>query len=180
MTRWVIAFLIQFALTIHVYADQSAPADSVSFGVFSLSHELVLPGTPEIIYDALTGDISGWWDHSFVPDPLKFYIEATPGGGFYEIFDDSGDGVLHATVTAAERGKMLRFVGPLGLAGYAINLVCTYNLSAVGEDSTKLQLSVRAAGEIHPGWPDTVKRVWFHFLDDQFKPYIENGKHLKK
>jgi hypothetical protein len=149
------------------------------YGVFSFSHELVLPGAPEVIYDAATGDISGWWDHSFSGSPYKLYIEAKPGGGFYEIFNESGDGVLHATVTAAERGKLLRFVGPLGLAGNAIDVVCTYTFAPVGEDSTKFFLDVHAAGELHPEWPALVERVWLHFMDDQFKPYIENGEHLQ-
>ncbi len=148
-------------------------------GVFSFTHELTLPGTPEVIYDAISGDISGWWDHSFLEQPYKMYIEAKPGGGFYEIFDESGDGVLHATVTAAQRGKLLRFVGPLGLAGYAVELVNTYTFEPVGADSTLLKLEVRASGEIHPDWPDVVKNVWHHFLFEQFKPYVEEKRYLK-
>ena len=66
--------------------DASEPKNPC--GVFSFSHELVLPGTPEVIYDAATGDISGWWDHSFSGNPHKLYIKAKPGGGFYEIFDE--------------------------------------------------------------------------------------------
>lgn len=58
---------------------------------------------------AITGDISGWWDHLFSERPLKFYIDLKPGGGFFEVYDESGDGVKHATVTVAERSKMLRF-----------------------------------------------------------------------
>ena len=54
-------------------------------GSFAIEHTLVLPGTPETLYDALTGDISGWWDHTFSERPAKFYIEAKPGGGFWEI-----------------------------------------------------------------------------------------------
>lgn len=172
-------FLIILIASFYIVAcDESA--DTINYGTFSFSHKLLIPGSPEIIYDAATGDISGWWDHSVSEKPLKLYIEAKPGGGFYEIFNESGDGVLHATVTAAERGKLLRFVGPLGLAGHAIDLVCTYTFTSVGEDSTALKLDVHAAGELDPRWPDVVKKVWLHFLDDQFKPYIETGKHLKK
>ena len=80
------------------------PVPEQKFGVFAIEHKLALPGKPEAIYDAMTGDISGWWDHSFCKNPKKFYIEPKPGGGFWEIFDDSGDDVLHATVIFAERG----------------------------------------------------------------------------
>ncbi|MCK7528497.1 MAG: hypothetical protein MZV64_68495 [Ignavibacteriales bacterium] len=72
---------------------------------FSFDKEVTLPGTPEVIFDAVTGDISGWWDHSFTDNPKEFYIEPVPGGGFWEIFDDEGNGVLHARVIYADRGK---------------------------------------------------------------------------
>ena len=159
-------------------SSEPETAEPVS-GVFSFTNELTLPGTPEVIYDAISGDISGWWDHSFSEQPYKMYIEAKPGGGFYEIFDESGDGVLHATVTAAQRGKLLRFVGPLGLAGYAVELVNTYTFEPVGADSTLLKLEVHASGEIKPGWPDVVKNVWHHFLFEQFKPYVEEKRYLQ-
>jgi len=153
-----------------------APSTNADYGAFSFDLDLTLPGSPEAIYDAISGDISGWWDHTFSGNPHKLYIEPKPGGGFYEIFDESGDGVLHASVTAAERGKLLRFVGPLGLAGNAIDLVCTYTFEAVPPDSTKLNLSVHAAGEMHPDWPKVVEQVWQHFLFDRFKPYVEEGR----
>ena len=173
-------FMLLFSCVLFSAVSFAEKSDSTAYGVFSFTHQLTLPGQPEVIYDAATGDIRAWWDHSFSEKPLKLYIEAKPGGGFYEIFDDSGDGILHATVTAAHRGKMLRFVGPLGLAGYAVELVCTYTFEAIGNDSTRMQLKVRAAGEIHPEWPNIVKKVWLHFLDDRFTPYIENGQYLKE
>jgi hypothetical protein len=144
---------------------------------FSFEHELILPGTTEEIYDAVTGDISGWWDHSFSDNPLKFYIDPKPGGGFYEIFDESGDGVLHATVIYADRGKLLRMDGPLGLSGKAVTLVITYTFEQTDPDSVKLKVTVNGSGEIESGVPDIVKKVWHHFLFDQLKPYIEAGKH---
>jgi len=144
---------------------------------FSFEHELILPGTTEEIYDAVTGDISGWWDHSFSENPLKFYIDPKPGGGFYEIFNESGDGVLHATVIFAERGKMLRMDGPLGLSGQAVKLVMTYTFEKADSKTTKLLLTVNGAGEIKEGTSEIVKSVWHHFLFDQLKPYVESGKH---
>ncbi|MFC2136006.1 SRPBCC domain-containing protein [Bacteroidota bacterium] len=151
----------------------------VKYDVFSFKKEVTLPGTPEVIYDAITGDISGWWDHSFKEKPIKLYIEAKPGGGFWEIFDEEGNGALHATVIYAERGKMLRFEGPLGLSGKAIQLVCTYNFEPVGQDSTKLKLEVHGSGEMDENIPGIVENVWEHFIFERFEPYIDEGKHLK-
>ena len=149
------------------------------YDVFSFDKEVTLPGTPEIIFDAVTGDISGWWDHSMSGHPKKFYIEPFPGGGFYEIFDDAGNGVLHATVIYADRGKLLRFDGPLGLSGKAIQIVTTYQFEPVGTDSTLFKVSVHASGEVDEGIPTIVESVWDHFIFDQLKPYIEEGKHLE-
>lgn len=156
------------------------PADEFVPAGFSFTIERTVPGTPQEIYDALTGDISGWWDHSVSRNPARLYIEPRPGGGFYETFDDSGDGVRHAVVTAAERGVMLRFEGPLGLAGNAIQMVHTYELERVAESSTRLKVSVHAAGEVQEGWPEAVEGVWHHFIDERFVPYVEAGGSLEE
>lgn len=63
-----------------------------SSAVFSFDQRLTLPGSPQEIYDAITGDSGPWWDHSFSEKPYKLYTEAKPGGGLYEIFNENGDG----------------------------------------------------------------------------------------
>lgn len=148
-------------------------------GAFVVERTLELPGTPEVIYDAITGDISGWWDHSFAENPARLYIEAKPGGGFYEIFDESGDGVKHAEVIFAQRGKLLRFEGPLGFSGKALLLVVTYAFEPVGDDATRLTVSAHGAGEMEPGWAEAIDSVWHHFMIERFLPYVEAGKHLE-
>jgi hypothetical protein len=130
------------------------------------------PGDPDFVYDHLTGDISAWWDHSFSERPYKLYIEPRPGGGFYEIFDESGDGARHATVIFARRGEMLRMEGPLGLSGMALTLVCTYTLKPSGDDGTLLTLNVNGSGEFTDETPELVRQVWEHFLWEQFRPHI--------
>ena len=144
-----------------------------------MEQEIVLPGSPAAVYDAVTGDISAWWDHSFSEHPNRLYIVARPGGGFWEIFDADGNGVRHAVVTAADRGKLLRFEGPLGLAGHALHMVTTYTLEPAGSDSTRLKVSVHAAGELQEGWPATVDAVWKHFLVERLQPYLEDGKNQR-
>ena len=170
---WVAgALAVLFALPA---SDAPGRTSDIETGGFQVEHEMTLPGTPEEIYDAITGDVSGWWDHSMSGSPKKFYIEPRPGGGFYEIFNDRGDGVRHATVIYADRGKLLRFEGPLGLSGFAIHMVHTYEFAAEGDDQTRLRLVVRAAGEIQDGWAEAVDQTWHHFLVERFKPYVESG-----
>jgi len=175
----IIQLCILFTCTFSVIA-QNQQNIKPKFDVFSFDKEVTLPGTPENIFDAVTGDISGWWDHHMSEHPKKLFIEPKPGGGFWEIFDDEGNGVLHATVIYADRGKKLRFDGPLGLSGNAIQMVTTYEFEPIGNDSTLFKVSVHAAGEVEEGTPALVEKVWEHFIYEQFKPYIESGKHLKK
>ena len=155
-----------------------AQVEELKTGAFAFEIEVKLLGSTNLIYDAISGDISGWWDHTFSKQPKKFHIETKPGGGFWEIFDEEGNGVKHAEVIYADRGKLLRFDGPLGLSGQAIKVVTTYTFTESGADSTLLKVSVRGSGELAEGTSGIVYKVWKHFILDRFKNYIESGKHL--
>ena len=166
----VAAVVIASGFSEAVYAE----VKSAEKGKFRIEQELILPATPNEVYDAVTGDISAWWDHSFSGHPKKLYVEARPGGGVYEIFDDAGNGALHATVIYADRGKKLRYTGPLGFSGRAIDLVTTYDLAADGA-GTKFHLTVTASGDVDEQLAAAVDGVWHHFLDERLKPYITSG-----
>lgn len=140
---------------------------------FVVEHEVVLPGSPEEIYDIVTGDIKPWWDHHMSETPHSLTIEARPGGSFIEIFDESGDGAVHATVIYAQRGKRLRFVGPLGFSGHPLDLVVTYDLEP-HEKGTLLKVTCAAAGQYEEGWDQAVDQVWHHFIFEALKPYVES------
>ena len=158
-------------------ADVASTITTLSTGAFSFSLSATLPDKPDAVFDALTGDISAWWDHSVSEAPERLYIEARPGGAFWEIFDATGAGVRHAVVTYAKRGERLRFEGPLGLAGHAILLVTTYDLEAVSTESTRLTVTVHGSGEMNEGWPEIVQKTWHHFIVERFVPYVESGQH---
>ena len=180
MPRTRIAALVFTALVVAALALPGTVAGGsreLPTGAFAVTHELTLPGSPGEIFDAVTGDIGDWWDHSFSEQPQRFYIEPRPGGGFWEIFDEAGHGVRHAVVTAADRGKLLRFEGPLGLAGFALHMVTTYTFEAVGTDSTRLKVEARAAGELQDGWAAAVDGVWRHFLFERLQPHVAAGRH---
>lgn len=168
-------FFLSIILLSWISFSALSQENAAKYDVFSFEMQANLPGTTTQIYDAMTGDVSGWWDHSFSEKPYKLYIDAIPGGGFYEIFNAGGDGVKHATVIYSDRGKMLRMDGPLGLSGKAVQMVTTYEFTAAGSDSTTVKLSVHAAGEVGEGIPALVESVWRHFLFDRFKPYVEGG-----
>ena len=148
-------------------------------GGFTVEQDVILAATPSAVYDTVTGDISGWWDHSFSKTPKKLYIEPKPGGGFYESFNDSGDGALHATVIYAERGKKLTFTGPLGLSGKAVDIVTSYELSP-DPAGTRLHLTVNATGQTSEDVAKIVDSVWHHFLIERLQPYIKSGAYLRR
>lgn len=146
----------------------------VAFPVTGFAFELEahVPGAPEDVFDLFTGDVLPWWDHHFAEKPDRLFIEPKPGGGFFEIFDAAGNGVEHAHVTVAERGKELVFRGPLGFGRMGVHLDFVHRLTFTRKgEGTSLHLSVHGAGEVQEGWPATVQQVWQHFLIEQFETY---------
>lgn len=171
---WVI--LILAGCHTLVVAQDSEEYPPLSFGHFNIERELVLPGQPEKIYDLVTGDISPWWDMRFSKKPYRMLLEAVPGGGFWEIFDESGDGVRHATVIYAQRGKMLRFEGPLGLSGRAVQYVTTYYFEPIGEEKTLFRLSVHVSGAYEAAVPEMTEQMWEKLLFKNLLNYVEQQK----
>jgi hypothetical protein len=172
MSRFALKFLTVMLVLMTVPAW--AEITNEPMVAFSFSVTTDMAGTPEEVFDAATGDITPWWDHTMSGKPLKMYVEPKPGGAFMEIFNEKGDGVRHAVVTGVERGKFIRLEGPMGLAGYALFLVTTWNFEpAETEGRTQVTISVRGSGEVQEGWPELIERTWHHFLVECLKPYLE-------
>ena len=166
-------------LVLGLQDDGSVKATALSGFAFEKTVEYPVP--PSELFDAMTGDVSGWWDHHFSDEPHAMTIEPRPGGGFYEMYDGAGNGILHATVTHANRGKFLGFTGPLGLAalGGPVDMVHSFTFEEI-ESGTRLKLSVHGAGELPKGIGGVVSNVWDHFLVEQLLPYVEDGRHRQK
>jgi uncharacterized protein YndB with AHSA1/START domain len=180
-----LAFLSQCTLVLGTLIGLAIPSPAagdthdLKTGAFQVQQELILPANPEAVYDAMTGDVSGWWDHHFSAHPKRLFIEPKPGGGFWEIFDDAGNGVLHATVIVADRGKILRFTGPLGFSGQAVTIVTSFEFLP-DPAGTKLRLTCNFAGQYEDGADKILDQVWRHFLFERLKPYIESGAYKAK
>ena len=173
--RAVRALAAAAAILLGVVATHPSQAmgetSSIPTGGFSFEIQVVVPVTPERAFEAFTRETLQWWDHHFSENPRALHFETKPGGGFIELFDDAGNGAWHATVTYVERPKRLRFVGPLGLAGNAIEIAHTLDFESA-EGGTRVKLAAHAVGELREGWPGTVEAVWRHFLVEQFVPYV--------
>ena len=96
-----------FALVACLATMAAVAADDTEVEQFHFVLEAELPGDVNFAYALVTGDVSGWWDHTFSENPLRLYVDARPGGGFYEIFDEAGNGVEHARVIFARPGEKL-------------------------------------------------------------------------
>jgi hypothetical protein len=142
-------------------------------GAFSFTLSGDMKGTPAEVFAAATGDITPWWDHTMSGDPLKMYVEPVLGGAFMEIFNEQGDGVRHAVVTGVVKNEMLRYEGPLGLAGHALHMVTTWTFAPAGEGRTTVSVEVHGAGEVHDGWPEVIEKTWRHFLFERLQVYLE-------
>ena len=165
--------LFLFILFSVLNTASAVPAvEPVPTGSFQFQFTVEMPGKPGEVFGYATGDISPWWDHSMAEKPMSLNIDAKPGGHFLEVMDAAGNGVIHATVTQVVEGRMLRLVGPLGLAGHAIHMVSTWTLEESGEN-TLFTVEVHAAGEVHEGWGEVVEKTWRHFIEDQLKGYLE-------
>lgn len=147
-------------------------------GAVVVTHELTINAPPAAVWQSLTGDISGWWDHSVSKDPARLVIEPVPGGGFREYFADDPEqgGLLHARVTMVRPEKQLILTGPLGFFGSAVMIVSTIELAGE-EDETAVKLKAEMAGHLEDGWGDALDRAWRHFLVERLKPYVEAGCH---
>lgn len=146
---------------------------------FVVRKEARVPCTPEEAYDAFTGDISPWWDHHFSPTPTRFVIEPRPGGHMLELVDERGDGIVHAEVTCAVRGRRLVFRGPLGTHGRATDMVHDLVFRPDGEE-TVVALQVHCLGEFDDAGVAAIDRVWDHFLADRFVDYVASGRFREK
>ena len=155
------------------------PADGprpIAVGGFVLEREVVVPAPPGEAFDAFTGDVSGWWDHTFSEAPHALVLEPRAGGSFLELYDEDGHGVQHARVTVAIPGETLRFTGSLPFSGTGFEMVHDVRFEAV-EEGTRVVVRVTGVGEVLPGADLAVYGVWGHFLDEQFLPYVTEGRH---
>lgn len=160
--------------------QQSAQIERFEPQGFRTQIGVTIAAPVEEVFEAATGDVTGWWDHSFWPDPAEMVIEPEFGGRFYERFEDgSENGVLHARVIFVRAPYELRLHGPLGLSGRAVDMVTSWTLAQTEDgEGTQFDIALHLTGEIDEELAGVVRSVWVHFIDGRLKPYVEAGCHL--
>ncbi|MCB9898599.1 MAG: hypothetical protein H6825_11400 [Planctomycetes bacterium] len=147
------------------------PAQLVPASGFSFELAVEVPLSRVDAYDVFTNEIAQWWDHTLAGDPGTLSLDARPAGGFVEGFPrgaDAGpsDGARHATVTLAQRGERLVFLGQLGLVGLPFLGFHDLRFESVDGDATHTRVTLTASGIgiLDDGTESVVQDVWTHFL----------------
>lgn len=153
-------------------------AETFALRGVTIEKEVVVAAPPDEAWNAFTGDVSAWWDHTFSGNPERLVIDRIAGGGFWEYFDAEGHGVQHAEIIWAEPGKILKMRGPLGFSGKALDLVHTFRFSP-DPGGTKIHLTLNAMGQLDDEGVAAMEAVWDHFLVERFQAHIAAGKHRK-
>lgn len=156
----------------------AAAAETETFETrsFRYSGSVALAATPAEVWEAVTGDIGGWWDHKFSEgEAAAFFIDPSPGGGFWEYFDEDGiAGVRHAEVIFSDGRGRLVFEGPLGFSGHAVDIVTTWEIVDAGEGKSRLDFAVSFSGAWKEGWQEALIGVEDHFMG-RLQGYLAAG-----
>lgn len=135
---------------------------------FELRHQLMLAGSPEQAYAALT-QVQSWWDsrHTWSGSASNMRMEAAAGGCFCEQLPDGGS-VEHLRVVFAKPGKLLRLTGALGpLQQEALAGVMTLSLKPT-DGKTELTASYSVGGYSAAGFA-----TWAPAVDGVLKQQFE-------
>ena len=170
-----------FASLFLIGAQDPALLEPFEVQGFNTTITVEIDAPRDVVFEAATGDVTGWWDQSFWPDPAEMVIEPQIGGRFYERFEAGSDnGTLHARVIFVRAPEQLRLHGPLGLSGRAVDLVTSWTLTE-GEtpDTTLFRIDLAMMGDIDAELAGVVRSVWVHFIEARLKTYVEAGCHLE-
>jgi DNA-binding transcriptional ArsR family regulator len=140
--------------------------------VFRIEQEVLIEGTREQIFKALTERVGDWWEFRLAPKGVssQFTFNPVPGGQFIEKWREN-EGALWGTVYFVNAPEEIRLHGHLGMQG-AINSAYTYRLIE-REGATFLQLSHSASGIIEENWEKDHAEGWKYLLGTLLKNYIE-------
>jgi DNA-binding transcriptional ArsR family regulator/uncharacterized protein YndB with AHSA1/START domain len=146
--------------------------------VFRIEQEILINGSREQVYKALTENIGDWWEFRLAPKgvPSTISVEPVPGGQFIEKWSER-EGALWGTVYYVNAPEEIRLHGHLGMRG-AVNSAYTYRLIEK-DGGTALQLSHTASGLIEENWEQEHSEGWKHLLGNLLKNFVEQNNNLK-
>ncbi|WLR47261.1 helix-turn-helix domain-containing protein [Halobacillus litoralis] len=140
--------------------------------VFKIEQEVVIEGSREQVFQALTENVEDWWEFRIAPEgkPSKLSLDPVLGGQFLEKWGND-EGAVWGNVYYVNAPEEIRLIGHLGMQG-AVNSAYTYRLKEE-HGSTTLQLTHTASGLIEEDWEQSHKEGWNHLLGTLLKNYVE-------
>jgi len=135
--------------------------------------EVELSASTDRVFQALTGEIDGWWSYRIAADS-RMHLEPHVGGRFYESFERGG-GTLYAFVTYIKPGEEIRLSGSMGLVEEEANNSIYFKLQSVSPNKTLLKLTHRFVGRVSVTTVDIFKRSWVELLTHYLKTFINTG-----
>jgi uncharacterized protein YndB with AHSA1/START domain len=144
---------------------------------FKVMQEIVINGSVEKVFHALTREISSWWGAPMycTAKPQDFILETKPGGLFYELSDD-GEFAVWGRVTGFKKNQLLEFEGPVGISD-AVHGLVRMEVEAKG-GSTLLKLTHSAIGQFPEATVDSYGSGWSDLLDRRLRAFVEKGQIL--
>ncbi len=154
-------------------ASQSPPSG------FVVHHETHIDAPPARVYEALVGEIGGWWnpEHTFSGDARNLSLDDGPGGCLCEELPGGG-GVEHLRVVYVDPPRLLRLSGALGpLQGSALAGTLTWTLAAA-DGGTRLELTYAVGGFMEGGFEGIAPAVQSVLAGQmgRLRRYVETGK----
>lgn len=138
---------------------------------FTITHTVLVHGTPAQAYQAFTGKVGSWWDpeHTYSGKAANLTIDAKPNGCFCEKIGPSS-GITHMTVVYADPGKVLRLTGGLGpLQQMGVAGAMTLHFTA--KDGNTEVVFTYAVGGYSPQGLDKLAQVVDQVLVGQLERY---------
>ena len=140
-----------------------------------VEQNVTINASPEVVFDALTQQISVWWTQPFFHSgeaAKRLVLELRPGGRFYEDLGNN-EGLFLATVVSIKKPNQLQLIGPMGMTGLVQGSVL-FQLESK-ENSTLLKLSHRAIGDVSDEVKNGYDLGWKELLSNRLRSFIEDG-----
>jgi DNA-binding transcriptional ArsR family regulator/uncharacterized protein YndB with AHSA1/START domain len=152
--------------------------DSMSDEPVCIEQSLVLDAAPSRVFEAFTIDIDAWWAPR-ASSGSKIRLEPFVNGRLYEAFNESGQGVLYASITYIKQDQELRLCGTLELIQQIEkNCIADNYVRIVFEsqgNSTLFCLSYWVACNSNEATRIIIDSHWQVLLEQRLKPFVEKG-----
>lgn len=157
-------------------STQNAPTTEPAT-VFCVRCEVRIDAPRAAVWEALVGDVSGWWHPAYQvrPDNRGIRLEPVAGGHLVEDWGD-GEGLVWGEVVVVKRHETISVCGDTaGQWGGPSRSFMTWELEPDGDHATRLRFVQEGFGR---ATDETVKNLdggWIYLFEECLKRFVETG-----